>query len=138
MRIGVLELLHVEQTQLAKLLGGHVGFGVLLKHLDLPVDELEDGRHGEVEAEGVEDADFHVQHLVFSVSFVGDVDKVSDLWRLDFLLLARDQHAGHAHQLQLASVQVGGRQLAVYDVHSEIERFRQQLEFEVHLQQPVD
>lgn len=135
--MGVLELLEVEQAQLAQLLGGHVGFAVEVEYLDVAVDELEDAGDGEVELQGVQNVDLHIEHVVFGLGLVGDLHEVAHLRGLDFLVLGADQHAGDSDQLQLAPVHVLLREIAVDRADRHLECFGQQLELEVHLDQPV-
>ncbi len=97
---------------------------------------------------------------------VRDVDKVPDLRRVHLLVLAGDQHGGHAHQLELLGADhrrldlegksihcfflkkkgsnwTGNRcelylQEPVYAGYGEVERLLQQVELLVHLHKPVD
>lgn len=133
-----LQVLDVEQAQLAEVLGSHLGLGVEFEHFDLAVDELEHGRHREVELERVEHAHFHVEDFLGGLGLVRDLHEVTHLRRLDFLLLAGDEHAGHAHQLQLRAVHVGNGQVAVDGGNCEVKSFGQQLELEVDFNQPVN
>jgi len=94
-----LKLLKVQQTEFTKLLSCHLGFGVQIECLDLPVDKLEDGGDSKVHLKRIEHVDFHIENLSICVCFVRYVNKVSDLWGLYLFLLAGDQHAGHTHQL---------------------------------------
>jgi len=93
--VAVLELLDVQQTQFAQVLRGHVGLLVQVEHLDLAVDELQDGGDRKVERECVEDRDLHVEHVFLGVGLVRDLDEVTHLRGLYLLVLAADEHAAN-------------------------------------------
>jgi len=135
--MAALQLLEVQQTEFAQLLGGHLSLGVQAQGLDLPVRELQDGGHSQVHFQYVEYVDFHVEHLTLSLRFVSDVHEVSNLGGLYFLLLAGNQHAGHAHQLEFGPVYVHLAQLAVDGVDGEEQGLGQQFELQMHFHQPV-
>jgi hypothetical protein len=97
--MALFQLLHVQHAQLTQLLGSHLGLLVQVEHFDLPVYKFQDGRDCEVELQCIQYVHFHVQHIVLGLRLVGDLDKVSHLWRIDLLLFACYKHTGDAYQL---------------------------------------
>lgn len=45
----------------------------------------------ELELEGVKDLPFHLEDFVLRVGFVANVNKLLDVWRVDFLVFGSDE-----------------------------------------------
>ena len=80
----------------------------------------------------------HAEDLLLRVGLVRDVDQVLELRRVDLLVLAREEQRRHADELQVRPLDGRPEQVAVDEVHREVQRLGHELELEVHLDQPVD
>ena len=93
--------------------------------------------HRQIETQNVEHNLLHVQDLIPVVGAVGDVDEITDFRGPDFFVFGGHQHGGDAHQLQVLAADLFGLQEAVDEVHSQVESFGHEFEFEVDVNEPV-
>ena len=100
--------------------------------------ELVGGGNREVEAQGVEHLLLHLEDLLAGVRLVGDVDKVTNLWRPDLLVLGSEQHRRDTNQLEVLPRDRLLREEAIDEVVREEKGLRHQFELEMHLDEPVD
>lgn len=79
-----------------------------------------------------------LQDLFFRVSVVGNVDEVFNYGRINLFIFARNKHSGHSDELQLWPVDWLFSQVSVDQIHSQVEAFRDQLEFQMNFDQPIN
>lgn len=101
-------------------------------------EERVGGGSGELKAERVEDAVFHVKELSVRVSVPGLVNKVPDFGRVDFLVLAGDEEGRRSDELQPMAVDADAGKVAIKDVDGKVQRFRVQFKFQVRFHNPID
>ena len=80
----------------------------------------------------------HFEDLCLAVGIVRDVDKVLHLWRIDLLVLRRHQHASNTYQLQVTTLDLDFFKVSIDKAHRQEQGLRQEFEFQVHLNDPVD
>lgn len=102
------------------------------------VDELVDRRHLQVEVDCEEHLALHLEELGDAVNSIAELDVLFRLYGVDFVVLAADEQAGDAQQLEVGLVE----QLAPVDQHkvdqldAHVHRLRPDPELAAHLDQP--
>jgi hypothetical protein len=72
------------------------------------------------------------------VGAVANVHQVTELRRVDLLVLGRDQETGNTDQLQLGTRDLLELEVAINEVDRQVQSLRHELELQVDLNQPVD
>lgn len=80
------EGLRLHERQLAEVRGQVERHFARLGELDEPVEEVVRGGHGQLKGQDLEDQMLHPEHLLLRVRVVSDVDKLSDLGRVNLLV----------------------------------------------------
>mmetsp|Transcript_12893 Transcript_12893/g.33015 ORF Transcript_12893/g.33015 Transcript_12893/m.33015 type:complete len:205 (+) Transcript_12893:448-1062(+) len=138
----VLEHLVVLQGELDEVVGEQLGLGPrgLNDSGDLgkALKEDESVRRRQLEVKLREHVPLHLEDLLACVCLVRNVDEVAALGGVDLLILRGDEHGSHSNELQVAALDLLLLQIAVDQVGREVERLRHELEFQVHLDEPVN
>ena len=126
------------QSQLNQISGHHVGLVVDLHKLSEPLQEQVRRGDSDVEVELFEHLTFHLKNLFFGISFVSDIDKVSQIWRIDFFILAGSEKCSDSDKLEFLSGDLSFFKISVNEIDSQEKRFVDQFELEMDINQPVD
>ena len=92
----------------------------------------------DIELDDFEDQALHASHLVRSKRVLSHLDEIGHDRRVNLLELGSDEHGGDAEELELVEGNFLLRQIPVYDVHCDEERFRQEAELDLDYDEPVD
>ena len=106
--------------------------------LEIPDEEGVSAGDGDLVLQGLEDLLLHVDDLVAGVGTVADVDQIAKFRGVDLLVLGGDEEARHADELELGPFHLLPLEVAIDEVHREVERLRHELELEMDLDQPID
>jgi len=78
-----------------------------------------------------------VEDLVFGVSIISDIDEVLNNGSINFFVFTGNQHGSDTDQLQVLSGDLFFLKVPVNQIDGEVERFWHQLEFVMHVDEPV-
>ena len=115
-------------SELDEVASHHVGLLVNIHELGEPLKEQVGTGEGDVEVEFLEHLAFHLQDLLLGVGLVGHVDKVSEIWWVDLLVLAGGEEGSDTNELQLLPTHLGSFEVTVDEVNGQEKRFVDQLE----------
>jgi hypothetical protein len=77
-------------------------------------------------------------YLIAGVCSVADVDKVTEFWWVDFLVLGSNQERGDSNQLQLWAGHFVSLKVTIDKVDRQVKSLRDQLELQMNLNKPVN
>jgi hypothetical protein len=106
--------------------------------LEVPNKEAVAAGDGNIVVQSLEHHLLHVKDLVAGVGTVADVDQIAQFRWVNLLVLGGNEEARDANELQLVTLNLLDRQVTVDEIDREVEGLRNELEFEMDLNQPVN
>mmetsp|Transcript_11863 Transcript_11863/g.21740 ORF Transcript_11863/g.21740 Transcript_11863/m.21740 type:complete len:208 (-) Transcript_11863:161-784(-) len=93
---------------------------------------------GDVVVQGRKHQTFHTKDVVTCICVCGNVDEILHFWWINLFILCCQQHSNNTDKLELLPADHFLIQKSVDNFHGQEKGFRQELELEVHINQPVD
>lgn len=111
---------------------------MLSKDLQVRLQQRAACGKSDVEVKHLQNLSLLLSQLILRVGIISDCDEVLQLGRVDFLVLAGDQHCSHTHELQLAQADIAHHHYAIENIYGDKQRLRLEVERVAHGLEPVN
>ena len=103
-----------------------------------PVQKRMPGGDGNLEFQVVENCGLHVENLLARKATVRNVDAVSHFGRVDLFVLAGNKERGDPNKLELGTIDLDKRKVAVQDVDAKVQGLWDKTELHVDFNEPIN